>query len=76
MNLLILKLFKITLIEKRKEISLLDKEYLPDISLYSKYDIYGYESDFNSAIDSMEPNSFRIGLIMGKLNYLMDLKLH
>ena len=64
MNFIDLEVIQNNINRKRKEISLLDKEYLPDISLYSKYDIYGYESDFNSAIDNMEPNSFRIGLIM------------
>lgn len=48
---------------KRKNIELLNKDYFPMISFYSKYDVYGSnENKFDKALNEMDPNSFRLGI--------------
>ncbi len=48
---------------KKKQIKLIEKDYLPTISLYSKYDIYGSdENSFSTSLENMESNSFKVGV--------------
>lgn len=48
---------------KIKNIDLLNKDYFPMISFYSKYDVYGSnENKFDKALNEMDPNSFRLGI--------------
>ena len=48
---------------KKSEISLYEKDYLPNLNFYSKYDFYGYDKDsYKQSFDEMRENSYKFGL--------------
>lgn len=48
---------------KQAELSFLNKEFLPNVNLYAKYDMYGYdERSYTEAFDNMNSNSYKMGL--------------
>ncbi len=48
---------------KQAEILLYEKEFLPNLNFYSKYDFYGYdENSYKSSMQNMKKNSYRFGL--------------
>ena len=48
---------------KKSEVSLQEKEFLPNLNLYSKYDVYGYDNaSYRTAIEEMKENSYKFGL--------------
>ena len=48
---------------KKSEISLYEKEFLPNLNFYSKYDFYGYDQNsYRNSINQMKENSYRFGL--------------
>ncbi len=48
---------------KQAEILLYEKEFLPNLNFYSKYDFYGYdENSYKSSMHNMKKNSYRFGL--------------
>lgn len=49
--------------EKQSEILFYEKEYLPNINFYSKYDFYGYDQkNYLNSIDDLRENSYRFGV--------------
>lgn len=48
---------------KRSEISLYEKEFLPNLNFYSKYDFYGYdEKSYKTSINELRENSYKFGI--------------
>jgi len=48
---------------KKSEVLLQEKEFLPNLNLYSKYDVYGYDKDsYKTSIEDMKENSYKFGL--------------
>lgn len=48
---------------KKSEVSLYEKEFLPNLNFYSKYDVYGYDKDsYKESMEEMKENSYRFGL--------------
>lgn len=48
---------------KQSEISLQEKEYLPNLNFYSKYDVYGNDKDsYKKSIEEMKEYSYKYGL--------------
>lgn len=48
---------------KKSEISLYEKEFLPNLNFYSKYDVYGYDQNsYRTSIEELKENSYRFGL--------------
>lgn len=48
---------------KTAEIAFLDREFLPNVNFYAKYDVYGYDNDsYSKAFDNMNSNSYKWGL--------------
>lgn len=49
--------------EKQYEILFYEKEYLPNLNFYSKYDFYGYDQkSYKTSIDDLRENSYRFGV--------------
>lgn len=48
---------------KKSEIALHEKEFLPNLNFYSKYDVYGYDKDsYRTSIEEMKEYSYKFGL--------------
>lgn len=50
---------------KKSEVSFYEKEFLPNLNFYSKYDFYGYDQNsYRTSIDELKENSYKFGLNM------------
>lgn len=48
---------------KKSEVTLYEKEFLPNLNFYSKYDFYGAsDNSYKTSIDELRENSYRFGL--------------
>ncbi|MFV0562800.1 TolC family protein [Malaciobacter mytili] len=50
---------------KKSEIYLYEKEFLPTLDFYSKYDFYGYDShSYRTSLSALRKNSYKFGLVL------------
>lgn len=50
---------------KKSEIYYYEKEFLPNLDFYSKYDFYGYDSNsYRSSLSTLTKNSYKFGLVL------------
>ncbi|WP_164968861.1 TolC family protein, partial [Malaciobacter mytili] len=50
---------------KKSEIYLYEKEFLPTLDFYSKYDFYGYDShSYRTSLSTLSKNSYKFGLVL------------
>ncbi len=57
------KMYDLQIQQKQEEVELLKRQYLPQISMYSYYNLYGYDLDhLNKAIGNLGQRSVNLGL--------------